>query len=515
MDTILDYLESLKQIYTTESYDLFAHNCNNFTNDFSQFLVGREIPGHITNLPKRVLDTPFGQMLKPQIDASMREVTQAPVPAQNVPRQRAGPGESRDRNRSNALASQSANGVARRPGALYGQVVDVTSLRALDKHLEAAVSARTAATIFFTSSTCAPCKLAYPTFDSLAEQYPNALFVKVDINSARDVASRYQVRATPTFMTFSKGVKSDEWSGADPSLLKANVERVMLQTFPPHPHTLLKLPTLQHGSLKPVTYSKIPPLEKLMSKLGAASHGKEVQALRKFAEKRNEDPREATLPDLHSVSKAFGEKVVALPLEARFAAIDLLRCCMVDPRVSGFFAEEAKPQTLLLLVKHVNELGKCPHNLRLVTIHLACNLFTSHLSITELMQKGAPLTAALVSLISSSLLDVSHPTTRASAATLAFNLAASNYRIRREEEHEALAEEQQVELAASLIETMSSEDNEDASKAMLKALAYLVYCSPQESELMDLCKALDAKRVVQERRTKGDTALAKELQSLL
>lgn len=29
MDVILEYLESLKQVYTPEAYDLFAHNCNN------------------------------------------------------------------------------------------------------------------------------------------------------------------------------------------------------------------------------------------------------------------------------------------------------------------------------------------------------------------------------------------------------------------------------------------------------------------------------------------------------
>jgi hypothetical protein len=49
------------------------------------FLVGKGIPDHITSLPKRVLDTPFGQMLRPQLDASMRSVTQAPVPPHNIP----------------------------------------------------------------------------------------------------------------------------------------------------------------------------------------------------------------------------------------------------------------------------------------------------------------------------------------------------------------------------------------------------------------------------------------------
>ena len=40
-----------------EKYDLIEHNCNNFTNDVSQFLTGQPIPSYITGLPKEILDT--------------------------------------------------------------------------------------------------------------------------------------------------------------------------------------------------------------------------------------------------------------------------------------------------------------------------------------------------------------------------------------------------------------------------------------------------------------------------
>ncbi|KAL9092788.1 MAG: hypothetical protein Q9159_000686 [Coniocarpon cinnabarinum] len=85
LDIIEEYLGALRATYSPESYDLFAHNCNNFSNDFAQFLVGTGIPEYITNLPRQVLETPFGRMLQPQLDASMRSVTQAPVPAHAVP----------------------------------------------------------------------------------------------------------------------------------------------------------------------------------------------------------------------------------------------------------------------------------------------------------------------------------------------------------------------------------------------------------------------------------------------
>ena len=507
-DTILEYLDSMKEIYSADSYDLFTHNCNNFTNDFGTFLVGKGIPEHITNLPKRVLDTPFGQMLRPQIDASMRSITQAPVapPHSSSAASRtngsAGPRKSTDR---------VVNGTSPEASGAYGAVITIKSLSSLEKHLENA--SKTVATVFFTSSTCAPCKLAYPMFDRLAEQHRQALFVKVDINAAHDVASRYQIRATPTFMTFSRGSKQDEWQGADPNLLKANVERVINETFPPHPHSTRKVPTLQHGSMKPITYAKVPPLDKLMAKLGSGSSTEELVSLRRFIEKREANPKNATLPNLREIGEAFQTKVLNLPLEVRFAAVDLLRCAMLDPRVSGYFAEENTPKTLPALIRHVNELETCPHSLRLVTIHLACNLFGSSLYAKEMLRPNSDLTQLLVQLITSSLLDASHSTVRVAASSLAFNLATANYRVRREEGREALDDSVQVELAASIIESLSGEDNNDAKKALLLSLGYLVHFAPEGGELMDLVQALDAKSIVSV--CKGQDALAKDVASLL
>lgn len=487
LETILDYLESLKQVYTPESYDLFAHNCNNFTHDFAMFLLGKGIPSHITSLPQRVLDTPFGRMLRPQIDASMRSVTQAPIPNGAYPQ-------------PPPTAIQQTNGKT----AGFGKVLNLTSSDALQNALSGA--ADTCTTIFFTSSTCAPCKLAYPTFDSLAEEHANSLFVKVDINEARDIAMKYQVRATPTFMTFAKGKKLDEWTGADPTLLKANVQQLLDHTFPPHPHTLLKLPTLQFGSLKPITYAKVPPIDKLTAKLGPDAQEPEFVALTTFVKNRQIDVREAKLPDIHAIGEMLQTTIENLPIESRFAAVDLLRCAMIDPRVSGFFAGEKvvdELATVPALIRHVVELGESsPHNLRLVTIHLACNIFSSPLYIKELLKPSSPTTPLLIQLITASLLDAGHPTTRVAAASLAFNLTVSNYRARREEHREGLAEGQEVELAASMLEALRVEVDTDAGsseaiKALLLALGYLLFCARQDGELAELVSVLDAQGTVE------------------
>jgi hypothetical protein len=46
--TFDEYLHSLAELYTAESYHLIEFNCNNFTADVIGFLTGRETPTWIT-----------------------------------------------------------------------------------------------------------------------------------------------------------------------------------------------------------------------------------------------------------------------------------------------------------------------------------------------------------------------------------------------------------------------------------------------------------------------------------
>jgi hypothetical protein len=168
LEIILEYLESLKTIYTPDSYDLFLHNCNNFSNDFAMFLVGRGIPDHITSLPQTVLNTPFGQMLKPQLDAMMRPITQAPTPQQAVPKSSSSTNGTILNGAPKLVPMSTAE--AQLAGST-GRVNTVTTLNDVDRLL--GIAKDRCAIIFFTSSTCAPCKIMYQPFDDLAAEAGN------------------------------------------------------------------------------------------------------------------------------------------------------------------------------------------------------------------------------------------------------------------------------------------------------------------------------------------------------
>ncbi|CAO2655411.1 Nn.00g104750.m01.CDS01 [Neocucurbitaria sp. VM-36] len=527
IEVILEYLESLKEIYTAESYDLFLHNCNNFSNDFSMFLVGKGIPDHITSLPQTVLNTPFGQMLRPQIDAAMRPITQAPTPQPITPvRSQA--------THNGAAPAALSSGTGGALDANTGRVNNVTTIRDVDRLLDLAKDR--CAIIFFTSSTCAPCKLVYQPYDDLAaEAGTKCVFIKIDFSHAdRSVNVRFpHVRATPTFITFVKGEKRDEWSGADPRQLRSNVQVLLNAAFPTHPHLEKSTPYLLKQSQRPITYPKVPPLEKLVAKMGDAGNDSTVSSIVSFINARDKSgAMEAPLPKLPHFAEFLKKSTSVLPPELLFTALDLLRITLTDIRVSGFFAEEHKgatgtPATVHHLLRHADQLGdSAPYPLRLTTLHLACNLFTSPLFIPHLL--SPPLSSTLISILTTALLDEKYPALKASALSLAMNLASSNHQIRMKKHSTnashslpgecELAESEQVEILASLLENLSLEDQWSDNKKMgLICIGWLVYAAGVDGELRDLWKVMDAAGTVGAIQAKAaeDRLLVREVKSLL
>lgn len=455
------------------------------------FLVGKGIPDHIRNLPETFLKTPFGQMMKPYIDGMLRGVTQAPsvgppATADSAPRQ----------NHTQNTYTGIPNGAP--STAKGGKVHNVTTLREVENLLASAESS--CAIIFFTSSTCPPCKLVYPAYDELAEEAGNkAILIKVDIGCAFEVSSKYGITATPTFITFLKGQKDQQWSGANESQLRGNVRLLIEMAWPLHPHRKLRLQSLQYPINTYITYGKLPPIDKLLQKLGSAGEDPSLRTIISFI-KLMDDKNSAKpgLPDLRQLAQFVDNKFRSLPEEIHFAIIDLFRAAFTDPRVSGFFAEETDQKTLMALLSKTNDLSGCSYSHKLVMAQLACNLFTSTIYPERLLSIG-PLHDACIQLATHSLLD-SHGSLRAAAVSLIYNIAAFNHNERMEERPDRLSESIQVEFVASLLEGIRVEtENMDFLRGLLLSLGLLVYLAPLDGEVVDLCRAMDAATLVNEK----------------
>nr|GMD61117.1 desumoylating isopeptidase 1 [Ipomoea batatas] len=77
------YLQEISPRYTAETYNLMGHNCNNFSNEVAQFLVGITIPDYILDLPNEVMNSPMGPLMLPmikQLEATLRDGAVPKVP---------------------------------------------------------------------------------------------------------------------------------------------------------------------------------------------------------------------------------------------------------------------------------------------------------------------------------------------------------------------------------------------------------------------------------------------------
>ena len=410
---------------------------------------------------------------------------------------------------SNGYASHSQTNGIKEKEHVRGVVYKPTRLQQLNELLASAKDS--CAVIFFTSATCPPCKIVYPAYDELAAEAGNkAILVKVDLTEAYEIGAKYQVRATPTFMSFLKGEKENEWVGANESQLRGNVRLLIQMAHPAHPHTLLRLPTLQRPHKTPVTYTKVPPIDKLVVKIGPSGSDPAVSALKDFVTARQRSGAlDAPLPSLPGLSAFILKSIQTLPPENLFPLIDLLRVALVDTRLSGYFAEDPSSTILSILTKVIELDSSCPYTLRIVTLHMACNLFTSQLFPPKLLADHA-VSTPLLQLVTSSLLDTEHSPVRVAAASLAFNIAAANHMRRIAEQEDLLPESGQVELMASLLEAMGKErESKDGLRGLLLAVGLLKYAAPKDGELSDLCEAVGAGEIVGE--AKGAFPDLKEL----
>ncbi|KAI9830491.1 MAG: hypothetical protein M1826_004728 [Phylliscum demangeonii] len=506
-EVIAEYLDALKKIYTAEvgtlvvfgfaSYDLFLHNCNNFSNDFAMFLVGKNIPDHITSLPQTVLNTPFGQMMKPQLDSAMRSMAQAPLPRSSAPAAQAVRPVQRpagDGSRSTPKAATSPAGV----------VHMVTTLPDLNRLLS--MASTKCAAIFFTSSTCPPCKLVYPAYDELAADAGNqAILIKVDIGRAHAIAAKYGIRATPTFITFLRGQKENEWTGASEQQLRGNIR--MLLDMARHPHLNLPLPPQITEPAPACTYETVPPLDKLMLKMGDTGRHPAVVAVRNFVAMRSsQGAAEATLPDLGAFGALVQMATRSLSEETLFPLVDLLRVAVVDGRCVAFYAEEKQHSTVAALLHYVNDdaasVGPRSFALRLVTLQLLCNLVRSSLFARDVLAADPDTVSSIIRFLGPNLSDAGHEKVRIAAASLAYNIAACNYRGRRQDDAELVPLAEQLPLLVSVVDAISVESTSaEALRRNLLALALLVYCAPAEAETLDYVKVADVAGVVRQKAT--------------
>jgi len=84
----------------------------------------------------------------------------------------------------------------------------------------------------FWAPWCGPCMMVSPIYDTLAEEYENFKFCKINVDENPETATKYQIMSIPMQMFFADGEKVDELLGAVPEqMIRSKVQEIM-QRFP-------------------------------------------------------------------------------------------------------------------------------------------------------------------------------------------------------------------------------------------------------------------------------------------
>lgn len=83
--------------------------------------------------------------------------------------------------------------------------------------------------VYFWSPWCGHCTRYAPTFDELAKEYAGKMtFAKLNCDENPDVASKCQVRGTPTIVIYRDGRQLDSILGGIPKVqLKARLDSIL------------------------------------------------------------------------------------------------------------------------------------------------------------------------------------------------------------------------------------------------------------------------------------------------
>ncbi len=104
------------------------------------------------------------------------------------------------------------------------RVVKVDSVESWDLYVSRANNQACPIVVHFTASWCIPSVAMNSFFEEVAAAYPDVLFLCVDVDDVKAVASKMEVKAMPTFVLMREGAVVDRLVGANPDEIRKRID---------------------------------------------------------------------------------------------------------------------------------------------------------------------------------------------------------------------------------------------------------------------------------------------------
>ncbi|GAB2231504.1 hypothetical protein Droror1_Dr00010512 [Drosera rotundifolia] len=100
------------------------------------------------------------------------------------------------------------------------RVIKVDSIDTWEFYLSQAQNQGCPIAVHFTASWCMPSVAMNSFFEELASAYTDVLFLVVDVDDVKEVASKLEIKAMPTFVFMRDGLPVDKIVGANPDEIR-------------------------------------------------------------------------------------------------------------------------------------------------------------------------------------------------------------------------------------------------------------------------------------------------------
>ncbi|KAB2601066.1 thioredoxin-like protein CXXS1 [Pyrus ussuriensis x Pyrus communis] len=104
------------------------------------------------------------------------------------------------------------------------KVMKVDSVETWDSYVSQATNQGCPIITHFTASWCMPSVAMNSFFEEIASDYPDVLFLTVDVDEVKEVATRLEIKAMPTFSLIRDGATVDKLVGANPEEIRKRIE---------------------------------------------------------------------------------------------------------------------------------------------------------------------------------------------------------------------------------------------------------------------------------------------------
>ncbi|GAY54780.1 hypothetical protein CUMW_159370 [Citrus unshiu] len=103
---------------------------------------------------------------------------------------------------------------------MKSRVARVNSEKSWDLFITQATNQGCPVVVHFTAAWCMPSVAMNHFFEELASTYQDILFLSVDVDEVKVVASKMEVKAMPTFILMKEGALVDKLVGANPQAIR-------------------------------------------------------------------------------------------------------------------------------------------------------------------------------------------------------------------------------------------------------------------------------------------------------